>query len=127
MQAFIEGDAAKRTSRFKFIPRVHEGSWMVRKGVGQTPVIMGNKLTQTYHSDKAGNYIEVAIDVGSSSVAGSVLKLVQSYAKTIAVEMNFLLEAQSEKELPEVMWGGVGISHIDLKQVEAVDLDEGTE
>ena len=47
------------SGRFKFIPRVVEAPWVVRKGVGTQPAILGNKLLQTYHTDAKLNYLEV--------------------------------------------------------------------
>ena len=52
---FIEaegGEAGAETARqgaFKIIPRVAEGSWVVKQAVGQnTPVLLGRKLTTKY-------------------------------------------------------------------------------
>lgn len=49
LDRFLNGTDAFRTSRFKFIPRVIEGNWVVKRSVGTTPAILGNKLTQTYY------------------------------------------------------------------------------
>lgn len=35
----------ERNTRFKLIPRVTGGPWMVRKAVGSTPVLLGTKIT----------------------------------------------------------------------------------
>jgi len=35
----------ERNARFKLIPRVIGGPWMVRKAVGSTPVLLGTKIT----------------------------------------------------------------------------------
>jgi hypothetical protein len=68
---------------------------------------MGNKLTQEYFHDAELNYMEVDVDVGSSSVAGGILKVTTGYAAGLVLDLNFLLEGQSEAELPEKMIGGV--------------------
>ena len=39
----------RRTSAFKVIPRIPEGSWVVKQAVGSTPVLLGNKLTTQFH------------------------------------------------------------------------------
>lgn len=48
-------------------------NFMVRKAVGSTPAIMGNKIKQTYfHGDR---YFEIMIDTGSSAVAAGVIRI----------------------------------------------------
>lgn len=38
-----------RHGAFKIIPRITEGSWVVKQAVGQnTPVLLGRKLTTKY-------------------------------------------------------------------------------
>jgi hypothetical protein len=34
---------------FKLIPSVEQGSWIIRQSVGNTPVLLGNKLKTEYH------------------------------------------------------------------------------
>ena len=117
MDRFVNGTDEFRTSRFKYIPNVAVGSWIVKRGVGQTPVILGNKLKQRYYQDANKQYMEIDVDVSSSSVAGSVLKLVKGYAKTLEIDLNFLLEPHANDELPEALWGGVRICNVDLLNI----------
>ena len=115
--------------------RVVEGSWLVKKGVGTTPAILGNKLDQNYHFDSVWklnsslytseiililtrtylciastninfmascymvatqerNIFTIEVDVGSSSVAGSILGMVKGAAKSLIIDLLFLLEGQ---------------------------------
>jgi hypothetical protein len=113
---FISGTDAFRQSRFKFIPQVSKGPFLVRSMVGSTPAILGNKLTQTYHS--GDGYFEVCVDVGSSTIGGSALKLVKGYLTCLTFDMAFLLEAQTEEELPEVCLGTLRFSNVDLKMAQ---------
>lgn len=71
---FLHGDDEERNSLFKMIPRIAEGSWVIKQSVGTTPVIMGRKLKTTYHITP--KYVEVAVDVGSSSTAQYVTGMV---------------------------------------------------
>jgi hypothetical protein len=73
---FLHGDDDERSSLFKMIPRIAEGSWVVKQSVGTTPVIMGRKLKTSYHITP--KYVEVAVDVGSSSTAQYVTGMVSS-------------------------------------------------
>lgn len=109
---FIDGDDAFRNSRFKLIPTVVEGSFIIKQSVGSKPTLLGNKLKCPYH--KGENYFEVDIDISSNSVANTVVGMVQGVTKSLVVDMAFLLEAQSEEELPENILGAVRLQNISL-------------
>lgn len=113
MAAFLDGTDEQRTDRFKIIPRVVQGSWIVKQTVGNTPTILGRKLRQPYHM--GANYIEVDIDIASSSVASAVLGVCGPVAKSLVVDILFLLEGWNESELPEKVLGAVRLRNIDLK------------
>lgn len=52
---FLEGDMddpaanSKRHNMLKLIPSVPQGSWIIKQSVGSTPVLLGNKISTTYH------------------------------------------------------------------------------
>lgn len=60
---FIEGTNEYRDNRFKLIPRVVKGAWILKKAVGTTPAILGKKLTQQYFPGP--HYFEVDVNVNS--------------------------------------------------------------
>jgi hypothetical protein len=91
------------------IPRIVEGNFMVRKAVGSTPAIMGTKVKQSYVRNE--RFMEVILDCGSSPVAKSVIGLSLGYAKTLVVDMCFLLEADSDEYLPERVFGAVRVKY----------------
>ena len=39
---------ARRNGAFKLIPHIVQGSWIVKQSVGETPVLLGRKLTTSY-------------------------------------------------------------------------------
>lgn len=103
---FLFGDSDKfRDKTFKLIPQIVEGNFMVRKAVGSTPAIMGTKLSQYYA--RSDRFLEVILDCGSSQVATGVIRLSLGYAKTLMIDMGFLLEADEEEFLPERIFGCV--------------------
>ena len=103
---FLFGDSDKfRDKTFKLIPQIVEGNFMVRKAVGSAPAIMGTKLSQYYA--RSDRFLEVILDCGSSQVATGVIRLSLGYAKTLMVDMGFLLEADEEEFLPERIFGCV--------------------
>lgn len=38
----------RRHGMFKIVPRIEKGSWLIKQAVGQTPVLLGKKLTTKY-------------------------------------------------------------------------------
>jgi hypothetical protein len=99
-----------RNQRFKLIPGIVEGPWIVKRAVGNTPAIIGNKLTTTYHWGP--NYFEVDVDVGSSVAANAIWSLVRNYVRALVIDLAVLIEAKTEDELPEHIIGGLRVSHV---------------
>lgn len=112
MADFLEGTDEFRDERFKLIPCIVEGSFIVRQAVGSTPAIIGKKLRQPYFRGK--QYFELDVDIGSSAVANRVVGLVSGYTKKLVIDMGFLIEGQRQDELPERLFGSCRLVHIDL-------------
>ncbi|POM61457.1 hypothetical protein PHPALM_29521 [Phytophthora palmivora] len=102
-----------RTQRIKLIPRVVQGTWPIREGVGTTPAILGTKIYQKYYQGK--NYLEADYDIGSSTVATGILKLLLGYSRDLIIDLAFVIEAQSAMELPERVLGTVRLDCVDLR------------
>jgi Protein ENHANCED DISEASE RESISTANCE 2, C-terminal len=63
---------------------------------------------------KSDRYFEVILDCGSSPVATGVIRLSLGYAKTLVVDMGFLLEGDEDEYLPERIFGCVRMKNIDF-------------
>ncbi|XP_018676289.2 protein ENHANCED DISEASE RESISTANCE 2-like isoform X10 [Musa acuminata AAA Group] len=112
LQLFVDGDDEYRNSRFKLIPAVPKGSWIVRQSVGSTPCLLGKAVDCTYI--RGPDYLEIDVDIGSSTVANGVLGLVFGVITTLVVDMAFLVQANTYEELPERLIGAVRVSHVEL-------------
>ncbi|XP_024396181.1 protein ENHANCED DISEASE RESISTANCE 2 isoform X3 [Physcomitrium patens] len=112
LQRFVDGDDNFRNSRLKLIPSVPQGSWIVRQSVGTTPCILGKAVDCTYY--RGSNYLEVDIDIGSSTVANGVLGLVFGVVSALVVDMAFLIQGNGMEELPERLIGAVRVSRLSL-------------
>lgn len=112
-EQFFFGDSDDfRNRTFKLIPQIVQGNFIVRKAVGSTPAVLGKKLRQFYvRNDR---FFEVIIDCGSSSVATGVIRLSLGYAKTLVIDMGFVLEGNDESMLPERIFGCVRMKNIDF-------------
>ncbi|KAL2609496.1 hypothetical protein R1flu_028069 [Riccia fluitans] len=118
LHRFVEGDDSYRNSRLKLIPSVPKGSWIVRQSVGSTPCILGKAVDCTYYSGP--NYLEVDVDIGSSTVANGVLGLVFGVVTSLVVDMAFLVQGNSTEELPEHLIGAVRVSQLELSAAVAL-------
>ncbi|KAG4134681.1 hypothetical protein ERO13_D08G172300v2 [Gossypium hirsutum] len=121
LQRFVDGDDEFRNSRLKLIPSVPKGSWIVRQSVGSTPCLLGKAVDCNYI--RGPKYLEVDIDIGSSTVANGVLGLVTGVIRTLVVDMAFLVQANTTDELPERLIGAVRASHIELSSAIVPKLD----
>ncbi|XAR66799.1 hypothetical protein NMG60_11013138 [Bertholletia excelsa] len=116
---FIDGSDEYRDSRFKLIPRIVEGYWMVKRAVGTKACLLGKGITCRYL--RQDNFLEIDADIGSSSVARSVIGLVLGYVTSLVTDLAILIEAKEEDELPEYILGTVRLNR--LKLTSAVSLE----
>ncbi|XVE65385.1 hypothetical protein DITRI_Ditri07aG0176400 [Diplodiscus trichospermus] len=121
LHRFVDGDDEFRNSRLKLIPSVPKGSWIVRQSVGSTPCLLGKAVDCNYI--RGPKYLEVDIDIGSSTVANGVLGLVIGVITTLVVDMAFLVQANTTDELPERLIGAVRVSHIELSSAIVPNLE----
>nr|CAN74297.1 hypothetical protein VITISV_018694 [Vitis vinifera] len=114
LESFVNGDDAFRNSRFKLIPYISQGSWIVKQSVGKKACLVGQALEINYFQGK--NYLELGIDAGSSTVARGVVNLVVGYLNNMVTEMAFLIQANTQEELPEVLLGTCRFNHLDASK-----------
>ncbi|CAO2206846.1 unnamed protein product [Urochloa humidicola] len=107
---FIDGTDTFRDARFKLIPSIVEGYWMVKRAVGTKACLLGKAVTCNYL--RQDNFLEIDVDIGSSSVARSIIGLVLGYVTSIVVDLAILIEAKEEKELPEYILGTVRLNRV---------------
>ncbi|KAL0358658.1 UNVERIFIED_CONTAM: protein ENHANCED DISEASE RESISTANCE 2 [Sesamum angustifolium] len=112
LERFVNGDDAFRNSRFKLIPYISKGSWIVKQSVGKKSCLIGQALEVNYFRGK--NYLELDIDVGSSTVARGVVSLVLGYLNNLVIEMAFLIQGNTADELPEFLLGTCRLNNLDV-------------
>lgn len=106
---FLRGDDGFRNSRLKLIANVVNGPWIVRKAVGEQAIcVIGRALSCKYRATE--NYLKVDVDIGSSVVASAIVRLAFGYIAALTVDLAFLIESQTESELPEQVLGAVRFS-----------------
>ncbi|XP_038972305.1 protein ENHANCED DISEASE RESISTANCE 2-like isoform X1 [Phoenix dactylifera] len=114
LESFVKGDDAFRNSRFKLIPYISKGSWIVKQSVGKKACLVGQALASHYF--RGSNYLEVGIDAGSSTVARGVVSLVLGYLNNLVIELAFLIQGNTQEELPELLLGTCRLNHLDASK-----------
>ncbi|KAL6657427.1 hypothetical protein ACP70R_005207 [Stipagrostis hirtigluma subsp. patula] len=125
LQRFFDGDDEFRNSRLKLIPSVPKGSWIVRQSVGSTPCLLGKAVDCSYI--RGPGYLEVDVDIGSSTVANGVLGLVFGVVTTLVVDMAFLIQANTYDELPEQVIGAARLAHVEPSTALVPDLENNSD
>ncbi|CAH2079486.1 unnamed protein product [Thlaspi arvense] len=109
---FVNGNDSYRDSRFKLIPSIVQGYWMVKRAVGTKACLLGKAVTCKYL--RKDNFLEIDVDIGSSAVARSVIGLVLGYVTSLIVDLAILIEGKEETDLPEYILGTVRLNRIEL-------------
>ncbi|KAI3520528.1 hypothetical protein L1887_09977 [Cichorium endivia] len=113
LEKFIKGDDAFRNSRFKIIPQVSKGPWILRHAI-RRPTLIGHMLKINYiHGN---NYLEIDVDVGSSACARGLAGKTFSCFNNLIIEIGFVIQANTRDELPEHLAGAFRLSHVDLSK-----------
>ncbi|KAL7612704.1 hypothetical protein Lser_V15G08016 [Lactuca serriola] len=111
LETFIKGDDAFRNSRFKIIPNVSKGPWILRHAI-RRPTLVGQILKINYiHGN---NYLEMDVDVGSSALARGLASKTFSCFSNLIIEIAFVIQANTRDELPEHVGGAFRLSHLDM-------------
>jgi len=112
---FVDEATSKdhRDARLKLIPRVVEGSWLVRRAVG--PGTQAAKLAEhiSLNYFQTDDCFEVDVEISSSSVACGILSIVKSATKNVVLDLAFVVEACTTEELPEIVLGALRLHRID--------------
>ncbi|KAJ4783897.1 ENHANCED DISEASE RESISTANCE-like protein (DUF1336) [Rhynchospora pubera] len=112
MDRFLKGDDLFKNSRLKLIANMAKAPWIVRTAVGEQAIcILGRALKCKYVT--GSDFIEVDVDIGSSIVANAIVHLAFGYVTCLTVDLAFLLEGQSEEELPERILGAIRFMELD--------------
>ncbi|CAH9122425.1 unnamed protein product [Cuscuta epithymum] len=121
MDQFLRGDTAFKNTRLKLVANISKGPWIVKKAVGEQAIcVIGRVLTCNYCT--GDNFIEVDIDIGSSVVANAIVHLAFNYLTKLTVDIAFLIESQTQSELPERILGAVRFSELDPASARIVEV-----
>ena len=112
---YNEDDDKYRNERLKILPGVSDGIWIVKKTVGKKPAIAARAVNCSWN--RGGNYLEVVYDVSTSYVGNKIFSVVKGYAKKITIDLSFLIQGNSRKELPERILCAARFHQMDLDKI----------
>lgn len=112
LASFIKGDDAYRNSRFKLIASFSKGPWIVKNSIRKKACRLAQRLPITYVHGH--NYLELDVDVGGTALSRGLTTMVFGYFSHVVVEIAFLIEANTEEELPEYLLGAFQLNHLDI-------------
>ncbi|KAF8057214.1 hypothetical protein N665_1263s0010 [Sinapis alba] len=122
---FLKGDDGFKKSRLKLIANIVKGPWIVRKAVGEQAIcVIGRALSCKYVSGES--FVEIDVDIGSSMVASAIVHLAFGYITTLTVDLAFLIESQTEAELPEKLLGAVRFSELQTDSARFMELSSSS-
>lgn len=120
MQRFLDGDSAFRTSRFKLLANVVEGPWILKTAVGERAVcLLGKAVTCSYTRDE--HFMEIDVDIGASIMANAIVHLAFGCVTGLTVDLAFVLEGQTQSELPEKILGTIRFANLDPACASSLD------
>ncbi|KAL0043136.1 hypothetical protein WJX79_010214 [Trebouxia sp. C0005] len=96
---FLAGDdkeaEQRRSCMFKLIPSVVKGSWVIKQAVGNTPVLLGKKLTTRYY--RGPGHFEVDVDALHPSIGPTVCAIALEEADWVVEAAHELLSRFEEE------------------------------
>ncbi|RLN72229.1 hypothetical protein BBJ28_00000548 [Nothophytophthora sp. Chile5] len=108
-----DGDDEFRDHRFKLVPNLVDGPWILQQLVPNRPALTGTKLTQRYF--RRSNYFELDLDVASSTTAQYIGSMCQSWASYLEMHLYLTIQGENEDELQERVLGGINVSYLNLE------------
>lgn len=120
---FREGTDEERKARWKVLPHLADGPWAVSMAMGSRPALLASKLEHTFFVGP--NYLEVDCDVGASlsylPAISTLIGLLQQYATRLVIDVGFVVEAQDDDELPEMLLAAARLHHMEPYTPPVVD------
>ena len=118
---FKNGDQLYRDARFKLLPVVIEGPWIVKKavGAGTAPALLSQSIPLQYYftheTDKKKGIYEIDVIITASRIAKGILNVVKSHTDRLTIALGFIIEATTEAELPEIVLGSCQLHSLNLE------------
>jgi len=115
---FLEMTPEERKTRLKLICSVEDGPWLMRKLMPNTkkPAMAGRAVAmESWHAP--GDYLEISLDICASKRFEGLVSVVMKQVSHVIMSIAFLLEGQTESELPEALLLAGGCTRLDVSRI----------
>jgi len=90
-----------------------KGPWVVKATAGKLGAFLAGKVVKCSYY-RGANYFEVDVDFSISAIYSALVRLTLGYVTNLVADVGFVVEAETEEELPERLIGGARICHMEL-------------
>lgn len=108
-----------RNARFKLIPNISDGPWVVKAAVRSKPALIGRKVVCRYF--KTDTYMELDVNVSSSIIASQIIGVCRGYAKHFTADVGIVIQGESEDELPEMLLSVGSVRKINFSYIRKLE------
>jgi len=108
-----------RNARFKLIPNITDGPWVVKAAVRSKPALIGRKVVCRYF--KTSKYMELDVNVSSSIIASQIIGVCRGYAKHFTADVGIVIQGEREEELPEMLLSVGSVRKINFSYIRKLD------
>jgi hypothetical protein len=88
------------------------------------PCLLGQKVQQRYF--RGTGYIEIDVDVGSSTIASNIISVLRSFAKHVKAQYGITIQGETPEELPERLFFSQSANNLDYDHLYKIDCLAGT-
>jgi hypothetical protein len=115
-ERFLTASPEEQKNRFKVIPCVEKGPWLVRRAVPKKPVLVGRQLKFDVQHEQ-GDYLEISIDVSSGKAEQMATAMVMKALSHLQMDVAVVIEGKEEAELPETVLVCASMSNLDTSRL----------
>jgi hypothetical protein len=125
---YCQSSSAVKDTLLKIVPGIADGPWVVKSVVGNKPAILGTKMpvNYIYQKEEEGKamYLEMDLDIVASSAARGILSMVRTYTNVLTLDLGFVVQGNTEDELPEQMLAAARLHGLDPLNAPALPVSQ---
>lgn len=125
---YCQSSSEEKDRLLKIVPGVADGPWVVKSVVGNKPAILGTKMPVSYiyekEEDGKAMYLEMDLDIVASQAARGILSVARTYTNVLTMDLGFVVQGNTEDELPEQMLAALRLHGIDPLSAPALPVSQ---
>ena len=125
---YCQSTPEEKDTLLKIVPGVADGPWVVKSVVGNKPAILGTKMpvSYVYQKEEEGKamYFEMDLDIVASQAARGILSVARTYTNVLTMDLGFVVQGNTEDELPEQMLAALRLHGLDPLNAPALPVSQ---